>query len=535
MSSHHFNFEFSDGRREDHHGLDLKGGIELVGSLFEGHRRENRSCDPNDTCPVSIYYPNLQPAADDASWCQTPQSRTEPREQGWFERNKPDWMRSYGDGYQRTDGTIASSDCPRQQTWPEIGSVTMTGPNGSEYTLDKNNHMTAMCDEAHRNFSFGWDLQSKALNFVHNEEGDWVRGKGCQPGEYTNTWTNQRTQATWTGDVHVGTVKDGHGHSQVGYSFDDGQTKQTYTIDGVKSESTSSDGQPCKQISTDASGYTTTEDFRTHFTKKDDPKGHTMWMTMTDAANHKVRFSNFDQSGNAGMVEDASGQWKHVQGNEWSYKHMVDGKMRADRKFGEMQVNMDQGWYKWHDQSNYTNTHYSDGTSSYNYNGNTMVTRPDRSTTGYDSDGNEFPCDPINGSVKYDVRNGVTVRAHLALNGAQLDSTGNMRMDANAPINAFEPGICVYSSGDKKNVNYTLLPEDVGVIKDLESQGKNVVVVENHTGRYDIYSGLGRATPMINQFIDRNTIIGQADDSGVVNFSVRRQRVSGQAVPVSSS
>ena len=198
-----------------------------------------------------------------------------------------------------------------------------------------------------------------------------------------------------------------------------------------------------------------------------------------------------------------------------------------------MNVDLNQGSYTWNNGDGNSTTFNSDSSNSHTFQGNRIDTDPHGKVTGFDPDGREFPCDPINGAIKYDVRHGVTVHGHLNLHGAQLDSDGDMNMPPNAPINAFESGHCVYSSGDKKHYNYSLLPDDVDVVKNLEDQGKNVVVVQTKDGRYDIYSGLGRADSQIGQWLERNSIIGQAGDDGQVNFSVRRQRVSGNVVDVS--
>lgn len=431
----------------------------------------------------------------------------------------------YSDNFSNSN---EATDSHRRQSWPNMADVTITGPHGSEYTLDQNNHMTSMRDEGNRSFRFAWDHQSNALNFVHNEQGDWQRQRGSRPGEYTNTWHNAQTHGTWTGDVQVGTVKDAQGHDVVGYSFNNDQSRRTYTISGVKSEETLHDGQPCTRVSENANGYRTTEDFRTHFTKREDPNGHLLSTSMTDALKHTYRFSNFDQHGDPRIVENASGKWVNVQGDEW-----VNQKKQTWH--GQVHVNMNAGTYSYTDSSGRCTTKHSDGTSEESFQGNTRVARPDGTNEGYYSDGSPMPCDPISGSIKYDVNHGVTTRAHLSLHGADVDSDGNMRMDANAPVNAFERGCVVYSSADKERQNWviSLNPADMSVVHNLENEGKDVVVVETKDGRYDIYSGLGKANAKVGQWLDQDTIIGRAGDNGMANFSVHRQRISGDSVNVS--
>jgi hypothetical protein len=421
----------------------------------------------------------------------------------------------------------------QQQTWQGMEARTFSDHRGGEFTMD-HGRITQMRDDAGRTFGFGYDQATRQLNFVHNEDGDWDRGSGHDSRVWTKRGTNGAV--TWTGEVNTGIVKDAHGREQPSYSFDDGQTKYTYTMDGVKSEQSHNNGQPWQQISTDAHGVTTTEDYRTHFTKRQDGHGHIMGMTMDEGPNHSVKFG-FDQNGHCNNVVNGSESWENYHGDWWKHQYMdpKNHQMVTQRSEGQMSVNMDQGSYSFDNQNGHNTTWNSDASQSDSFQGDTTMTWPDRTTTGYDNNGNEFPCDPINGNVRYDVHNGVTVRAHVNLQGAHLDNGGNMRMDPQAPINAFERGHCVYSSGDKDHSDSALLPEDWDTIKNLESQGKNIVVVQTADGRYDIYSGLGRAVPTVGQWLEKNTIIGQADDSGVVNFGVRRQCVSGEVVPVSGS
>jgi hypothetical protein len=433
--------------------------------------------------------------------------------------------------------------------------VTVSGENGSELTIDDKNRISIFKDAAGRRFGFAYDEATGDLRAFAYEHGDWYRQCG-EDRRYLNSWINSENGAVWHGSISIG---------KSGCTMTSSGEHVTFSPCGTKTIEKFASGELYSRTKEDAQGNTSHEDkvaqtisykFIDGRSAIRDLLNHSLLgydaagrlTVMHDADGRKFEFQNYNADGQPQRLLNERGTWNNIGNQIWCNEET------GRYWYGTVTVN-DNGAYTYTDLSGKQTVRYCNGYAVEEYGGIRTITDLLGRKTRQFTDGVAFQEPPLVGRPKFVLKNGVTTDCELILERGQCDSINSgaeayasIKFDCQSPIAAFQDGVVVYSTREaesndqRKHALISLSEKDLALIERYKRQnlGKEAVVIQCYDRaqraiRYQLYVGLEMANVVTGDKVKAGQPIGRIADSGEFTFAIRRNSVSGAAIPISSA